>query len=69
MSAQKLQSSMAHEALNKIRLTCDQATREGLEYVWVDTCCIDKSSSADLSEVINSMYAYYARAKVCYVYM
>jgi hypothetical protein len=69
MAMQKLQCSMAHEAFNKIRLTCDQATREGLEYVWVYTCCIDKSSSADLSEAINSMYAYYARAKVCYVYM
>jgi hypothetical protein len=69
MVVQKLQSSMAHEAFNKIRLTCDQATREGLEYIWVDTCCIDKSSSADLSEAIDSMYAYYARAKVCYVFM
>ncbi|OGM47056.1 hypothetical protein ABOM_003653 [Aspergillus bombycis] len=39
------------------------------QYAWVDTCCIDKSSSADLSEAINSMFRWYARAHVCYVYL
>lgn len=69
MSPERLQSSTTKEAFKKIRLTCEQATRDGLDHVWIDTCCIDKSSSADLSEAINSMYAWYARAKVCYVYM
>lgn len=41
---------------SKIYMTCLQALRDGLDYVWVDTCCIDKSSSAELSEAINSMY-------------
>ena len=40
----------------KIRGACIQARKDGLKYVWVDTCCIDKSSSAELSEAINSMY-------------
>ncbi|KAK1756766.1 vegetative incompatibility protein HET-E-1 [Echria macrotheca] len=44
-------------------------TRDALEYAWVDTCCIDKSSSAELTEAINSMYAWYAQAHVCYVYL
>ncbi|KAI0815532.1 HET-domain-containing protein [Xylaria sp. FL0064] len=52
----------------KIDQTCQQAIRDGLDYVWVDTCCIDKSSSAELSEAINSMYNWYQRASVCYVY-
>ncbi|KAL8362870.1 hypothetical protein RB601_008900 [Gaeumannomyces tritici] len=39
------------------------------QYVWIDTCCIDKSSSAELSEAINSMYAWYAGAELCYAYL
>lgn len=42
---------------------------EPLEYVWVDTCCIDKTSSAELSESINSMYRWYQAAQVCYAYL
>ena len=37
--------------------------------LWIDTCCIDKTSSADLSEAIDSMYGWYEKAQVCYVYM
>ncbi|EOD44061.1 putative het domain-containing protein [Neofusicoccum parvum UCRNP2] len=53
----------------KIELACKQAAQDGLEYVWIDTCCIDKSSSAELSESINSMYAWYRKADVCYAYL
>jgi len=53
----------------KIRLCCEQAQRDQLEYAWVDTCCIDKRSSTELSEAINSMFDWYARAKICYVYL
>jgi hypothetical protein len=40
-----------------------------LKYFWVDTCCIDKSSSAELSEAINSMFRWYQKATRCYVYL
>ena len=40
----------------KIEGCCQQVVRDGLDYVWIDTCCIDKSSSAELSEAINSMF-------------
>ncbi|KAK1590162.1 uncharacterized protein LY79DRAFT_471987, partial [Colletotrichum navitas] len=39
----------------------------GLGYAWVDTCCIDKNSSAELSEAINSMFQWYRQADVCFV--
>jgi hypothetical protein len=55
--------------LLKIVYTCLQAKKEDLGYVWVDTCCIDKSSSAELSEAINSMYAWYQGSDVCYAYL
>jgi hypothetical protein len=42
---------------------------DGLEYVWVDTCCIDKSNNNELSEAINSMFRWYHNAIKCYVYL
>jgi hypothetical protein len=53
----------------KIRYCGRQAHRAGLEYFWVDTCCIDKTSSAELSESIVSMYRWYEEAAACYVYL
>ncbi|KAK4506392.1 hypothetical protein PRZ48_000122 [Zasmidium cellare] len=53
----------------KLRKCCDLAAKHGFDYVWVDTCCIDKSSSAELEEAICSMYSWYKRANVCYVYL
>ncbi|KAF2973110.1 hypothetical protein GQX73_g481 [Xylaria multiplex] len=53
----------------KIFSTCKRARQDGLSYVWVDTVCIDKSSSAELSEAINSMFAWYQNARICYVFL
>jgi hypothetical protein len=46
-----------------------EIAKEGLDWIWVDTCCIDKSSSAELSEDINSMFSYYSKAQYCIVYL
>ena len=54
---------------DKVFQTCLQAQRDHFDYVWIDTCCIDKSSSAELSEAINSMFKYYAQSSTCYVYL
>lgn len=53
----------------KILLSCKQAQADDCGYVWCDTCCIDKSSSAELSESINSMFRWYQEAKVCYAFL
>lgn len=53
----------------KILECCEKARDLSLAYAWVDTCCIDKSSSAELSEAINSMYQWYAQASTCFVYL
>lgn len=53
----------------KIRFCSGQAAADGLEYFWVDTCCIDKSNSVELSTAINSMFRWYQRASKCYVYL
>ncbi|KAI1812802.1 heterokaryon incompatibility protein-domain-containing protein [Poronia punctata] len=53
----------------KIQATCQMAMSQGIRYAWIDTCCIDKSSSAELSEAINSMFALYQGSTVCYVFL
>lgn len=53
----------------KIRRCCEIALNDGFEYAWVDACCIDKTSSLELSEAINSMFRWYQEAEVCYVYL
>ncbi|KAI0909260.1 heterokaryon incompatibility protein-domain-containing protein [Ustulina deusta] len=53
----------------KIKSCCEQAQFDGLPYAWIDTCCIDKGSSAELSEAINSMYRWYENATLCYAYL
>ncbi|GAB1316317.1 hypothetical protein MFIFM68171_06527 [Madurella fahalii] len=63
-------SLQAKSGFRKIQQTCALArSRDALSYAWVDTCCIDKTSSAELSEAINSMYEFYENAAVCYVYL
>jgi hypothetical protein len=53
----------------KINGCCRKARQDGIEYVWIDSCCIDKSSSAELSEAINIMYKWYRDSRVCYAYL
>ncbi|KAM5546140.1 hypothetical protein V8D89_000266 [Ganoderma adspersum] len=53
----------------KIRDACRVARENGYRYIWIDSCCIDKSSSSELSEAINSMYQWYGLADVCYAYL
>ncbi|PVH71070.1 heterokaryon incompatibility [Cadophora sp. DSE1049] len=45
------------------------AERDGLQYFWVDTCCIDKTNNTELAEAINSMFRWYRNATKCYVYL
>jgi hypothetical protein len=54
---------------DKIRFCGEQARRDGLQYFWVDTCCIDKSNNNELSEAINSMFRWYRNAAKCYIYL
>ncbi|KAL8365583.1 hypothetical protein RB595_004413 [Gaeumannomyces hyphopodioides] len=53
----------------KLASFCRQAAEAGYEYGWSDTCCIDKSDSAELSEAINSMFRWYQNSDVCYAYL
>ncbi|KAJ4329679.1 hypothetical protein N0V87_010661, partial [Didymella glomerata] len=66
-----LQSGSGHTKLGykKLRFCGEQVEKDGLRYFWMDTCCIDKSSSAELSKAITSMFRWYGGAVRCYVYL
>ena len=59
----------AKKGYAKIQQTCCIAISEMLDYAWIDTCCIDKSSSAELTEAINSMFQFYEQSTICYAYL
>ncbi|RDX42235.1 HET-domain-containing protein, partial [Lentinus brumalis] len=50
----------------KIQNACKIARQHGFKYIWIDTCCINHESSAELSRAINSMYEWYSCSNVCY---
>ncbi|KAH8766762.1 heterokaryon incompatibility protein-domain-containing protein [Diaporthe sp. PMI_573] len=56
-------------SLSKVQGACRQARSNGYDYIWIDTCCIDKSSSSELSEAINSMFSWYESGDVCYAFI
>ena len=60
------ESAVLALASDKIRGCCALARRHGYRWAWIDSCCIDKTSSAALSEAINSMFEWYAAAGVCF---
>ncbi|KAI1782606.1 heterokaryon incompatibility protein-domain-containing protein [Ganoderma leucocontextum] len=53
----------------KIRNACVVARAHGFRYIWIDSCCIDKMSSSELSEAINSMFSWYRKSAICYAYL
>ncbi|KAI0326376.1 hypothetical protein GY45DRAFT_1363932 [Cubamyces sp. BRFM 1775] len=57
------------ELSTKVKDLCALARKHGHNFAWMDSCCIDKTSSAELTEAINSMYRYYRLADLCYAYL
>lgn len=53
----------------KLEDSCKRAARDGFEYIWIDTCCIDKTSSSELSEAIGSMFQWYKESALCYAFL
>ncbi|RFU77669.1 het domain-containing [Trichoderma arundinaceum] len=57
------------KGFHKLQKLCELAKQDGLQYAWADTCCIDKTSSSELTEAINSMFRFYLDAEVCYAWL
>lgn len=54
---------------SKIAMGCTIAHQDGYDWMWIDTICINKTSSAELSEAINSMYTWYQQSAICYAFL
>ncbi|KAF2826654.1 HET-domain-containing protein [Ophiobolus disseminans] len=62
-------SNLHKKGWEKIWKACELAEEHEISLVWVDTCGIDKSSSAELSEAINSMYQWYKKSQICFAFL
>ena len=71
VTLQDLRRDSVHQmkGYQKVQKSCERARSDSLDYIWIDTCCIDKTSSAELSEAINSMFKWYERSARCYAYL
>jgi len=69
MAGRPSRTTKAKLGFQKIWQFAQRAKKDRIDWIWVDTCCIDKPSSAELSEAINSMYRWYANSKVCYAFL
>ncbi|KAI6020567.1 heterokaryon incompatibility protein-domain-containing protein, partial [Pisolithus marmoratus] len=69
MEERKRDEVRERSGYQKIIKSCEKAKEDGYKWLWIDTCCIDKRSSAELSEAINAMYRWYQNAQVCYAYL
>ncbi|KAI0968038.1 HET-domain-containing protein [Xylaria arbuscula] len=66
---QNLEKAKQKLGYQKVNMACKLAESQGYKYIWIDTCCINKSSSAELTEAINSMYRWYKESDVCYAFL
>ena len=64
-----ISKTVGEARLRKIQFCAEQAAADGLQYFWIDTCCIDKRNAVELSAAINSMFWWYQNATRCYVYL
>ncbi|KAF2174089.1 hypothetical protein M409DRAFT_62239 [Zasmidium cellare ATCC 36951] len=68
-SKKKSGGSRKKPGWQKIQYTINQARKDNIDYIWIDTCCINKRDPTELTEAINCMYGWYKRSKRCYVYL
>ncbi|KAF2023448.1 HET-domain-containing protein, partial [Setomelanomma holmii] len=47
------------EGYRKLQFCAKQAAQDGLQYFWIDTCCIDRWNLPERSRAINSMFQWY----------
>ncbi|KAL6820861.1 heterokaryon incompatibility domain-containing protein [Trichoderma sp. SZMC 28015] len=69
MMAKDRNAAKKKSGYSKIEYGCRRAAADGFDYLWLDTCCVDKNSLADLSETINSMFRWYKTCSLCYVFL
>lgn len=62
-------NGQAKAGYEKLRFCGEQAWKDGIQYFWIDTCCIDKTNKAEHSHAIESMFRWYEVSTRCYVFL
>jgi hypothetical protein len=62
-------NTISKSSYEKIVFCIRQVKRDGIAYVWIDTCCIDRRNGPEITEAINCMFRWYQQAEHCYVYL
>ncbi|KAG6328255.1 hypothetical protein ID866_10834 [Astraeus odoratus] len=60
MNGSKWNEIRARSGYQKMHEICKQAQENGWAWLWVETCRINKQSSSELSETLDSIYQWYA---------
>src|SRR5438034_41992 len=66
---ENLRDARKKRGFDKIEGSCIKARNRGLQYVWIDTCCINKENESETSYAINSMFTWYEQSQVCFAYL
>ncbi|KAI1101937.1 heterokaryon incompatibility protein-domain-containing protein [Jackrogersella minutella] len=65
----ELEKIQHKKGYQKILKCCEIASSTGFEYVWIDTCCINKSDENELTHTLAAMFRYYRDSQACYTYL
>ncbi|KAI0800038.1 hypothetical protein C8Q74DRAFT_387419 [Fomes fomentarius] len=63
------QDAILQRTSSKIQQACARALSDGFEFIWIDFCCIDTSNETEVSDAVNSAYAWYGGSAMCYAYL
>ncbi|KAK1689795.1 hypothetical protein BDP55DRAFT_757784 [Colletotrichum godetiae] len=64
-----LAAAAQRSGFRKIESACVVAAEEGLGYIWIDTCCVDKENEAKRSEAVESSFRTFISATICIAYL
>ncbi|EXJ92796.1 hypothetical protein A1O3_01349 [Capronia epimyces CBS 606.96] len=53
----------------KVKGACAKAQEHKIQWLWIDSICINKANSVEDQKAITSMFTWYRRASVCYTYL
>ncbi|KAH8769682.1 heterokaryon incompatibility protein-domain-containing protein [Hyaloscypha finlandica] len=56
-------------SFRKLDSAAQQARQQGLNYIWIDTVCIDRANHEEKHNAIASMYKWYQQSRICFVYL
>ncbi|THV01903.1 hypothetical protein K435DRAFT_376728 [Dendrothele bispora CBS 962.96] len=69
VTQERRQELKRKSGFRKIFAACQKARDDGFDFIWIDTCCLDKTNHEEIATNIKFMYSFYQNSEVCYVYL